>query len=69
MYVLEATRAKRYRLVYTPIDKLASTESTFTRFPIPELTNYDGWAVFMDSDMIPTTDIKELFDLQMTSMQ
>ena len=32
------------------------------RFPIPELTNYDGWAVFMDSDMIPTTDIKELFD-------
>lgn len=45
-----------------PIDKLASTEFTFTRFLIPELTNYDGWAVFMDSDMILTTDIKELFD-------
>ena len=45
-----------------PIDKLASTEFTFTRFLIPELTNFDGWAVFMDSDMILTTDIKELFD-------
>ena len=45
-----------------PIDKLASTEFTFTRFLIPELTNFKGWAVFMDSDMILTTDIQELFD-------
>ena len=44
------------------IDKLASTEFTFTRFLIPELTNFKGWAVFMDCDMILTTDIKELFD-------
>ena len=45
-----------------PIDKLASTEFTFTRFLIPELTNFEGWALFMDCDMILTTDIKELFD-------
>ena len=45
-----------------PIDKLASTEFTFTRFLIPELTNFNGWALFMDCDMILTTDIKELFD-------
>ena len=45
-----------------PIDKLASTEFTFTRFLIPELMNFNGWAVFMDCDMILTTDIKELFD-------
>ena len=45
-----------------PIDKLASTEFTFTRFLIPELTNFDGWALFIDCDMILTTDIKELFD-------
>ena len=44
------------------VDKLASTEFTFTRFLIPELTNFEGWAVFMDCDMILTTDIKELFD-------
>ena len=43
-------------------DKLASTEFTFTRFLIPELANFNGWAVFMDCDMILTTDIKELFD-------
>ena len=45
-----------------PVDKLASTEFTFTRFLVPELTNFDGWALFMDCDMILTTDIKELFD-------
>jgi lipopolysaccharide biosynthesis glycosyltransferase len=44
------------------VDKLASTEFTFTRFLIPELTNFNGWALFMDSDMILTTDIQELFD-------
>jgi len=44
-----------------PVDKLASTEFTFTRFLVPELTNYKGWAVFMDCDMILTTDIAELF--------
>lgn len=45
-----------------PVDKLASTEFTFTRFLIPELMNFEGWAVFMDCDMILTADIKELFD-------
>jgi len=45
-----------------PVDKLASTEFTFTRFLIPELTDFKGWALFMDCDMILTTDIKELFD-------
>ncbi|OUV79012.1 MAG: glycosyltransferase [Rickettsiales bacterium TMED131] len=44
------------------IDKLASTEFTFTRFLIPELCNFKGWALFMDCDMILKTDIKELFD-------
>jgi lipopolysaccharide biosynthesis glycosyltransferase len=45
-----------------PVDKLASTEFTFTRFLVPELANFKGWAVFMDCDMILTTDIQELFD-------
>jgi lipopolysaccharide biosynthesis glycosyltransferase len=44
-----------------PEDKLASTEFTFTRFLVPELMNFNGWAVFMDCDMILTTDIKQLF--------
>ena len=33
-----------------PVDRLASTEFTFTRFLIPELTNFSGWALFCDSD-------------------
>ena len=45
-----------------PIDKLASTEFTFTRFLVPELCNFDGWALFCDSDIIFIEDIKELFD-------
>ena len=45
-----------------PVDKLASTEFTFTRFLVPELAGFKGWALFMDCDMILTTDIKELFD-------
>lgn len=53
----------RYTGWYTrPTDKLASTEFTFTRFLVPELANFKGWAVFMDCDVILTTDIKELFD-------
>ena len=27
-----------------PVDKLASTEFTFTRFLVPELCNFNGWA-------------------------
>ena len=45
-----------------PIDKLASTEFTFTRFLVPELCNFDGWALFCDSDIIFIDDIKNLFD-------
>ena len=44
-----------------PIDTLASTEFTFTRFLIPELMNYNSWAVFCDCDIIFIEDIKELF--------
>jgi hypothetical protein len=35
-----------------PVDKLASTEFTFTRFLMPELTNFNGWALLCDSDII-----------------
>lgn len=44
-----------------PVDKLASTEFTFTRFLVPELMNFNDWAVFTDCDVLLTTDIAELF--------
>ena len=47
-------------LYWRDVDKLASTEFTFTRFLVPELNNFEETAIFMDSDMILTTDIAEL---------
>lgn len=44
-------------------DPLSSTEFTFTRFLVPQLCNYTGWAVFMDCDIMVRADIQELFDL------
>lgn len=44
-------------------DPHQSNEFSFTRFLVPYLAGYEGWALFMDCDMLVTTDIKELFDL------
>ena len=33
-------------------DKLSSTEFTFSRFLVPYLQKYNGWALFCDSDFI-----------------
>ena len=59
---LKQNQLREQGLYWRDVDKLASTEFTFTRFLIPELAHYQGWALFMDCDMILTTDIKELFD-------
>lgn len=40
-----------------------STEFSHTRFLVPALNNYKGWALFMDSDMVFQSDIKDLFAL------
>lgn len=40
-----------------------STEFSHTRFLIPYLQNYKGWALFMDCDMIFLSDVKDLFKL------
>lgn len=40
-----------------------STEFSHTRFLVPALMKYKGWALFCDSDMIFRDDIKDLFAL------
>lgn len=40
-----------------------TTEFSHTRFLIPSLMNYQGWALFMDSDMLFLNDIARLFSL------
>jgi len=41
-----------------------STDFAFSRFIIPHLMNYQGWALFMDCDMLMRTDISELWRLR-----
>ena len=43
---------------------ISSTEFSFSRFIIPHLMNYQGWALFMDCDMLMMADIAELWRLR-----
>ena len=43
---------------------LQSTEFSFSRFLVPYLSNYKGWSLFMDCDMIVKSDIASLFKLR-----
>jgi hypothetical protein len=63
---LEVTALKqselRARGLYTrPVDPLSTTEFTFTRFLVPALQGFSGWAVFCDCDFLWMGDIAELF--------
>ena len=40
-----------------------STDFSFTRFLVPALQQYNGWALFCDCDILFTTDIAKLFSL------
>ena len=58
---------KLYELIsqnlYTrSLDPLASTEFTYSRFLIPKLMNYEGWAIFCDCDFLFFEDIALLFE-------
>lgn len=39
-----------------------STDFSNARFAVPALQNYEGWALFMDSDMVMFDDIAELWE-------
>jgi hypothetical protein len=44
-----------------PRDAKQSNEFSFTRFLVPYLSNYEGYALFFDCDMMLRTDIAEIF--------
>jgi lipopolysaccharide biosynthesis glycosyltransferase len=53
----------RYELTYTrPDDPLSSTEFTFSRFLVPFLNKYEGWAIFCDCDFLWLHDIDSLLN-------
>ncbi|KAA3507390.1 glycosyltransferase [Agrobacterium rosae] len=43
---------------------LQSTEFSFSRFLVPYLSNFEGWAIFADCDMLMRTDIAKLWELR-----
>ncbi len=44
------------------IDPLASTEFTYTRFLVPALMKYKGWAIFCDCDFLFLEDIANILE-------
>lgn len=43
---------------------LQSTDFSFSRFLVPYLSDYKGWSIFMDCDMLARDDIAKLWDLR-----
>lgn len=50
-------------LMWRERNPLQSTDFSFSRFLVPHLCNYEGWALFMDCDMLVLDDIANLWDL------
>lgn len=46
-----------------PMKRTGLTEFTYARYIVPHLCKYEGWAMFLDADMICLGDIKEAFDI------
>jgi lipopolysaccharide biosynthesis glycosyltransferase len=46
-----------------PIKRVGLTPFTFSRFLVPWLCNYEGWALFLDIDILLKDDIAKLFEL------
>ena len=60
---IKLNEVKNKNIYWRETDKLGSTEFTFTRFLVPFLQNYNGWALFCDSDFLWLEDVNELFSI------
>jgi len=47
-----------------PRDPKQSTDFSFSRFLTPYLAGFEGWAIFMDSDMLAVDDIARLWAMR-----
>ena len=63
VHPLKLNDLREKKLYWRDEDKLGSTEFTFSRFLIPELNKYQGWALFCDCDLLFLDDVNKLFDL------
>src|SRR3990167_3020166 len=51
-------------LMWRERHNLQSTDFSFSRFLVPHLCGFEGWALFMDCDMLVLDDIAQLWDLR-----
>jgi lipopolysaccharide biosynthesis glycosyltransferase len=49
---------------YTETHNDGSNQFIYSRFLVPHLMDYNGWAIFLDGDMIIRDDISKLWDLR-----
>ena len=50
------------KLYNRTIDPLASTEFTYSRFLVPVLNNFNGWAIFCDCDFLFFEDVEKILN-------
>lgn len=62
VFPLKLQELKDRGLVTRPNDPRASTEFTFTRFLVPYLNDFQGWALFVDCDFLFEVSPSELFE-------
>lgn len=55
---------ERQGIYCRPKDPNQSTAFSFTRFLVPHLMEYEGWAIFMDCDMLCRGDVANLWNLR-----
>ncbi len=51
-------------LMWRERHELQSTDFSFSRFLVPYLCGFEGWAIFMDCDMLVLDDIADLWGLR-----
>ena len=64
VFPLKLSQLKEDDYYWRDEDKLGSTEFTFSRFLVPILNNYNGWALFCDCDILFLEDVNKLFNLK-----
>jgi lipopolysaccharide biosynthesis glycosyltransferase len=59
---LDISELRNTGAYYRPDGSPASTEFTYTRFLVPYLNDYKGWAMFVDSDFLFAGDVTNMWD-------
>ena len=60
--ILKNNQLKNSGIYWRERDPKQSTDFSFTRFLVPHLMDFNGWAIFMDCDMLCQDDIAELWN-------